>query len=259
LPEAGPARQDAAIGSRYDDSTSTGGARGGRTYLFVWMIVGWSFFPALTGSFQSPSQAPQIEGSVEGRIVPGSRLTIRMTASPAEGRDIIRTGIELVLREVPLQRIAYHPQDDTIGPADGILIPVGSPGIVAGPFLRFVASDVQAERDGESPSLRMEAILVDLPPPGSAFRFTAIDDRGSRGNLIRLVEPIPAAGPRAADRGGGLTWGTVGLVVSAALFAGGFFGYLFASQKRPTPLPSIYDAIRRRLENEAVEQAAQPR
>ena len=45
-------------------------------------------------------------------------------------------------------------------------------------------------------------------------------------------------------------WGTVGLAVVVALFAGSFLGNLFASRRRPPPRPSIYAAVQRRMEEE---------
>lgn len=57
---------------------------------------------------------------------------------------------------------------------------------------------------------------------------------------------------RAAETGGGQgssIGATVLIVLAALLFMGTFFGALFASRRRPRR-PSIYDAIRERLEQE---------
>ncbi len=60
-------------------------------------------------------------------------------------------------------------------------------------------------------------------------------------------------GPRtlAEPEGGGITWGTVVALIAAALFAGGFVGNMFASKRRPPARASVYDAVQRRLDDQA--------
>ena len=62
----------------------------------------------------------------------------------------------------------------------------------------------------------------------------------------------PQATP-AQDAGGGFSWGTLGAVVAAALFAVGFVGYLFRSHRRQPERFSVYEAIRRRIDQERSE------
>ena len=49
---------------------------------------------------------------------------------------------------------------------------------------------------------------------------------------------------------GGFSWGTLGVAVAVALFAGGFAGNLVASNRRRQQRPSIYATVQRRLGEE---------
>src|SRR5437660_831480 len=48
----------------------------------------------------------------------------------------------------------------------------------------------------------------------------------------------------------GFSWGTLGLAIAVALFAGAFVGNLFTSRRRPAPRPSLYGAVQRRMAEE---------
>jgi hypothetical protein len=53
-----------------------------------------------------------------------------------------------------------------------------------------------------------------------------------------------------------LTWSTVIAAVVIALFAGGLFGNIFASRRRPPARLSVYSTVQRRLE---LERAGKPK
>ncbi|MBI2237701.1 MAG: hypothetical protein HYU54_04140 [Actinobacteria bacterium] len=80
-------------------------------------------------------------------------------------------------------------------------------------------------------------------PEDARFRLTAEDDFGATATVTRSAN--------VGGRGeGGLPWGSVILAVAVALFAGGFLGNLLASRRRLPPTPSIYAAVRRRIDEE---------
>ncbi|MEX2421561.1 MAG: hypothetical protein WD670_07045, partial [Actinomycetota bacterium] len=90
-------------------------------------------------------------------------------------------------------------------------------------------------------SFTVDASVVRTIPEGARFELSVTDDfdatvRTSR----RLAQP----------EDGGLTWGTVVTVVVVALLAGGFFGNLFASHRRPPAKMSVYGTIARRIDAE---------
>jgi hypothetical protein len=71
--------------------------------------------------------------------------------------------------------------------------------------------------------------------------------------LAIAAGPDPARpGPEA--EGGGFSWGAVGAAVAAALFALGFIGYLYLSHHRQPDRLSVYEAVRRRLDEERSEE-----
>jgi hypothetical protein len=196
-------------------------------------------------------EGPVVEGSVQGSLAEGSSAIVRISASAPGGPDRIRRlGIDLVLRDVALERLVFEPDQGAVGLADGIAVSLGSPGIVGGSFLRFTGSAASVEEDRLGLTLTIRARVVAEPPFGSAFRFTVLDDDLARAESLLPTRVIQPSGQREPD--GGLTWGTLGLAVAAALFAGGFIGNLFASGRRSGLVrPSIYDVLRARLSTES--------
>lgn len=66
--------------------------------------------------------------------------------------------------------------------------------------------------------------------------------------MVGQVSPQPAQDP-----GDGFSWGALGAVVAAALFGIGFVGYLFRSHRRQPERFSVYETIRRRMDEERSE------
>jgi hypothetical protein len=85
------------------------------------------------------------------------------------------------------------------------------------------------------------------PPPGARLSFEA--------SAVPLAQLGPKALTKPVEGSGGFSWGTLGLAIAVALFAGGFFGNVFASRRRSPPRASVYAAVQRRLSEE---RAAKP-
>jgi hypothetical protein len=226
--------------------------RGAVLAAFVLCLgLGWTLGVAGPAIALASQQGLVVEGSVQGTLAEGSTAIIRISASAPGGPDRIRRlGIDLVLRDVALERLVFEPEQGVVGLADGIAVGLGSPGIVGGSFFRFTGSAVTVEDEGPGLTLTIRARVVAEPPPGSAFRFTVFDDDLARAESQLPTRVIQPSGQR--EPAGGLTWGTLGLAVAAALFAGGFIGNLFASGRRAGLVrPSIYDVLRVRLSAES--------
>nr|MBA2599503.1 hypothetical protein [Actinomycetota bacterium] len=151
------------------------------------------------------------------------------------------------LHDVVLQEIVFDPEKETIGLAEGVPVQIGTPGIVSGEFFRFSGLDVETSIQGGEMRLVVRASILNQVPPGTVYRVTAVDDDLRKVQVTRRanVPEVPAKP---------FPWGSVALIVAAALFAGGFVGNLFASHRRPVAAaPSVYEAIRRRMSQETAE------
>lgn len=217
--------------------------RGLAVAMLVAGVVGtWS------STARAQETAPTVEGSVTGTLRVNSQVVLRIQATAGEGpRAIRQLKIGLLLHDVVLQEIVFDPEKETVGLAEGVAVQIGTPGIVSGEFFRFSGMDVDTSIDGVEMRLVVHASIVNEIPPGTVYRFTAVDDDLRKVQVTRranlpeaLAKPFP--------------WGSVALIAAAALFAGGFVGNLFASHRRPVAAaPSVYDAIRRRMSQQAAE------
>ncbi|MBA3432182.1 MAG: hypothetical protein H0U16_11980 [Actinobacteria bacterium] len=183
-----------------------------------------------------------------GTLRVNSQLVLRIQATAAEGPQAVRQlKVGLLLHDVVLQEIVFDPAKETIGLPEGVAVQIGTPGIVSGEFFRFSGMDVETSINGGEMRLVVRASIVNEVPPRTVYRFTAVDDDLRKMQVTRRANvPETPAKP--------FPWGSVALIVAAALFAGGFVGNLFASHRRPVAAaPSVYDAIRRRMSQETAE------
>ncbi len=206
----------------------------------------------VVGTWSSTARAqetlPTVEGSVTGTLRVNSRLVLQIQATATEGpRAIRQLKVGLLLHDVVLQEIVFDPEKETIGLAEGVPVQIGTPGIVSGEFFRFSGLDVETSIQGGEMRLVVRASILNQVPPGTVYRVTAVDDDLRKVQVTRRanVPEVPAKP---------FPWGSVALIVAAALFAGGFVGNLFASHRRPVAAaPSVYEAIRRRMSQETAE------
>jgi hypothetical protein len=192
----------------------------------------------------SASPALSATGTVEGALKTGDTLTVRLVIVHRLGwQHIQEIDINLELRNRSLDLLRFTPPLSTVEilgyPPPARL---GQPGIVAGSYLDVAPSKVSLSAGGTT--LRITApmkFLVD-PPAGARLTFAATDDQGASTGFRALTPPVKSSS--------GFSWGTLGLAIAVALFAGAFVGNLVTSRRRPAPRPSIYGAVQRRLDEE---------
>ena len=216
----------------------------------VLLLLVWSPPWALGQSVSPSARGPSVtSGQVTGSVVQGGSLTIRVEALMPGGWQ----GLHLVEASVlvggsVLEHMVFDIENDKLSIGDQN-INVGTGAVAEGEYLRVSGTDVVVTRGGANLSFRVEAQVVRTITEEPHFRLSVTDDFGTSDAVT-----LKLAGPE----GGGITWGTVATFVVAALFAGIFFGNLFASKRRPPPRASVYEAVQMRLERERAAKEGRP-
>ncbi len=191
---------------------------------------------------QQAPVAPRVSGSVLGELRRGDRVTFTVRVVEPRGyRELGEIRIAMVLQGLVLSEVTYVEDANSIGIRGGSLLQIGAPGTMAGSFFRFNGLEVKTEARGRTLTLTVPAVVLADVPSGANFRFTAVNDSGATSVVVRHLN--------IEEAGIGFGWGTVGLAVLLALFAGAFVGNLFAT-RRAAPKVSVYGAIQRRLKEE---------
>lgn len=191
----------------------------------------------------TPAPGPSVtSGQVTGSLVQGGTLSIRIEAlMPGGWEGLHLVEVSVVAGGSMLDHIVFDIENNKLTIGDQS-IAVGTGGVAEGTYLRASGADVVVTTGGGNLSFRIAANLVRTITEEPRFRLSVTDDFGASDQVT-----LKLAGP---EGGGGITWGTVAAFVAAALFAGGFFGNLFASRRRPPPRLSVYEAVQARLERE---------
>jgi len=183
-------------------------------------------------------------GTVEGSLAKGSRLTVRLHVTHSQGwQHIQEVDVSLVLGGSTLDSIQFTPTQSSLAIL-GATAPVslGQSEQLKGAFFRVNPASVALTARGRELRFTLPVTLSADPPAGARLSFTA------------SATPFATLGPKAltppVGSNSGFSWGTLGLAIAVALFAGGFVGNLFASRRRPPPRQSVYGAIQRRLTEE---------
>ena len=202
---------------------------------------------AITATAEAQGRtAPTVSGSVVGELRRGDRVTFTVTAvEPGGYRELNEVRIAMLLRRLPLAEMTYVEDANSIGIRGGSLLEVGAPGVMEGSFFRFSGLDVRTEASGNRLTLTVPARVLADVPPGVDFRFTAVNDSGATGVVVRHLN--------IEEAGLGFGWGTVVLAALLALFVGAFVGNLFATRRTVAPKVSVYGAIQRRLQDHQTE------
>ncbi len=191
---------------------------------------------------QAPG-GPQVSGSVVGELRRGDRVTFTVTVVEPRGyRELNEIRVAMLLQGLTLSELAYVEDANSIGIRGGSLLEVGAPGTLAGSFFQYNGLEVRTEARGRTLTLTVPARVRANVPPGANFRFTALNDSGVTGQVVRHLN--------IEEAGVGLGWGMLILVIAFALFVGGFSGNLYASRRRPAPQVSVYATIQRRIDEQ---------
>jgi hypothetical protein len=214
-----------------------------RTRLLFSALFALALLGIATLAVAQPASRPQVSGSVVGELRRGDRVTFTVRVVEPRGyRELNEIRIGMFLQDLPLAELTYIEDANTIGIRGGSLLPIGAQGTLEGSFFRFNGLDVKTEASGRQLTLTVPATVRANVPPGANFRFTAVNDSGVTGVVVRNLN--------IEEAGVGFGWGTVVLAAVLALFAGAFVGNLFASRRTTAPKVSVYGTIQRRLKEE---------
>jgi hypothetical protein len=191
----------------------------------------------------APSSKVKPTGSVTGELGQGNTVTVRVAIVHPNGwQNVKRVVVAMRLRGRPLDQIVFESQDLSLSiVGDGGPVVLGQAGELHGPFFVVDTSRVALQASKNRLGLIVPIRLAHAPPAGGRLFYTYSALGAPAPGFLALTPPV--------KENGGFSWGTLGLAIAVALFAGGFVGNLFSSRRRPAR-PSIYGTVQRRIEQE---------
>jgi hypothetical protein len=197
--------------------------------------------PVWAQTSPTPASGPSASGQVTGSLTAGSTLTIGIDGTMPGGWQALHLlEASIMSGNKELDRLRFDIEDNKLTVGDQDLI-VGTGATATSEYLRVGGADVVVTTGGANISFDVKAHVVKAIPEGARFLLSVVDDFGASAEVTRtLAEP----------QTGGITWGTVIAAILVALLAGGFFGNVFASRRRPPQRLSIYGSIQQRIEQE---------
>jgi hypothetical protein len=151
--------------------------------------------------------------------------------------------VALRLEGAPLDQLVFDLSDLSVFiVGDGAPASFTEPETLKGSFFQVNTAHLETQTKGDHLGLNFPIRLLIDPPPGARL-FYRYDANGVPTQGFKpLTPPVEAAS--------GFSWGTLGVAILVALFAGGFVGNLFSSRRRVPQRPSVYATIQRRIEEE---------
>ena len=212
--------------------------------VFVFALVALASLAGRATASPAAGPALKARGTVEGSLNTSSTLQVRLTVSQTQGwQHISSIDVDLELRHRPLDLLRFTPSASILeivgfGPPARL----GQTGLLLGAYFKIDPSKVTLTARGTTLSISAPVRLLADPPAGARLTLDARDDLGGSTGTQTLTPPVK---PHS-----GFSWGTLGLAIALALFAGGFVGNIVSTRRRPPPRPSIYGAVQRRLEQD---------
>jgi hypothetical protein len=204
---------------------------------------------AAVPALAAPVAKAEHQGSITGTLAAGKVVTVRVSvAHPTGWQKIQRVVVALRLRGRRLDEIVFRTSDlSIVVEGDGSPVVVGQAGHLEGPYFLVDASRVGLRAVGKGLTLSVPIRFQADPPPGARLFYSFVGFGLAPSGFTALSPPVEA--------GSGFSWGTLGVAVAVALFAGGFVGNLFASNRRRAQSgPSVYGIVQSRLQQEREKQ-----
>jgi hypothetical protein len=203
---------------------------------------------AALGAARSAAAASPLTatGSVTGRLAKGQTVQIKIEVHHADGwQQVSEIELDLALRGKALEQLVIDPTHDSVvlqGEAGPTALGQSSPFV--GPYFRLDPATIAIAAKGKRLTLSFPITIAAAPPPDAKLTLQV------RGFDLTKAGPIALTAP--VQNESGFSWGTLALAATAALFLGGVLGGTFASRRRPPSRPSVYAAVRRRIDEERV-------
>ena len=210
-----------------------------RAWLLLALAVALAPAPALA----AVSAKVQASGSVTGDLKAGSVATVDLKIDHSGGwQNIQSVQVALRIRGQPLDQLVFDTSDLSVSIiGDGAPASLTTPEILRGPFFSVNTKGLGLNGRGNRLELTIGIKLLADPPPGARLFYTYSANGVPTQGFKALTPPVEAKS--------GFSWGTLGVAILVALFAGGVVGNLFSSRRAPQR-PSVYGTIQRRLEEE---------
>jgi len=209
---------------------------------------GWLLLAVALSLAPAPAQAAanakvQASGSVTGDIKAGNVLHVDLKLNHSGGwQNFQQVQVALRIRGRPLDQLVFDPSDLSLSIiGDGPAASLTEPEKLRGPFFSVNTAGVAIQTKGDHLELTIPIKLLVEPPPGARLFYTYAANGVPTQGFKPLTPPVQAKS--------GFSWGTLGLAILGALFAGGVVGNLFSSRRAPQR-PSVYASVQRRLEEE---------
>ena len=186
----------------------------------------------------------QASGSVTGDLKAGNVLAVDLKLTHSGGwQNFQQVEVALRIHGRALDQLVFDSRDLSLSIiGDGAPASLTEPAKLHGPFFSVNTAAVALIASKQDLELKIPVRLLIDPPPGARLYYSYA------ANGVPTVGFKPLTPPVEATKG--FSWGTLGLAIAVALFAGGFVGNLFSSRRRVPQRPSIYAAVQRRLEEE---------
>jgi hypothetical protein len=201
---------------------------------------------ALGASSSPASAAPAVKhsGQVTGDLAVGKVVTVKVSITHPKGWQSVQgVSIALRLRGRTLDQIQFTSSELSLSiDDDGGPVVLGQPGTLHGQFFTVDNSKAALAASGNRLGLTVPIKLTAAPPPGGRLFYTYSALGVPAPGYLPITPPVEASS--------GFSWGTLGVAIAVALFAGGFVGNLVASNRRRQQATSVYAAVSRRLDEE---------
>jgi hypothetical protein len=182
------------------------------------------------------------KGTVEGDLKADSLLTVKLDIQHQQGwQHLTEIEVDLELQGRTLEELIYDPTQGGLNIVGGSpSVSLGEKSTLEGTYFEVNAARVTLSAQGNRFRLTVPIRLRIDPPPGARLVFNAkalpLDQLGVR----PLTPPV--------EENTGFSWGTLGLAIAVALFAGGFMGNIFSTRRRVPVRPSVYSAVSRQID-----------
>jgi len=216
-----------------------------------WVVrrIGWVVLAAALASAPVPALGAakaivQASGSVTGDLKVGNLLMVDLKLHHSGGwQNFQQVEVALRIRGRPLDQLVFDSADLSLS-----IIGDGAPGSLTepeklhGPYFSVNTAGVALIASKQNLELKIPIRLLIDPPPGARLFYTYAANGVPTVGFKPLTPPVESKS--------GFSWGTLGLAIAVALFAGGFVGNLFSSKRKQPQRLSVYAAVQRRLTEE---------